>query len=242
MAASPRQHSLLSLPPQGDIHLLLVHLSTVPGMERAATILSPDELARADRLLRHEARERFIAGRLFLRRSLGRCLGSEPAEIPLVANEWGKPRLGGEQGESGLCFNLSHSDDWAILALSLGTELGVDIEVVREDPEFVPMARRFFSPREQEELFSLPAGEQLTAFYCCWTRKEAYLKGVGCGLSLPTDAFDVSLLPGHAPRLTGHRIDPAEIDRWTLADIPLPTGLCGALAAHGEIRATRFID
>ncbi len=104
------------------------------------------------------------------------------------------------------------------------------------------MARRFFSPREQEELFSLPAGEQLTAFYCCWTRKEAYLKGMGRGLSIPTDSFDVSLLPCHPPCLTGHRLDPMELDRWSLADIPLAPGLCGALAMKGTIGAVRFVE
>ncbi len=242
MATSPRQHSPLSLPPQGDIHLLLVRLSTVNGLEQAPTILSPDELVRAARLLRRDARQRFIAGRLFLRRSLGRCLDLAPAEILLESNEWGKPRLGGKQGKSGLCFNLSHADDWAILALSRGCDVGVDIELVREDLEFVPIARRYFSPRERELLFSLPEKEQRAAFYCCWTRKEAYLKGTGRGLSLPTDSFDVSLLPGHPPRLVGHRIDPAEIDRWSLADIPLPPGLCGALAVKGRIGAVRFID
>ncbi|ABL00713.1 4'-phosphopantetheinyl transferase family protein [Pelobacter propionicus] len=242
MATSPRQHSPLSLPPQGDIHLLLVRLSSITGVDQAPTILSPDELARANRLLCHEARERFIAGRLFLRRSLGRCLGLNPAGILLVVNEWGKPRLGGEQAASGLCFNLAHTDDWAILALSQGCEVGVDIELVREELEFGPMARRFFSACEREQLFGLAQEQQLSAFYCCWTRKEAYLKGVGCGLSLPTDSFDVSLLPGHAPRLMEQRRDPAEIDRWSLADIPLPPGLCGALAVKGSIGAVRFID
>jgi 4'-phosphopantetheinyl transferase len=211
-------------------------------MEQTDTILSPDERARADRLLRRQARERLVAGRLFLRRTLGHCLGLDPADILLESNEWGKPRLGGEQAASGLCFNLSHSDDWAILALSRGAELGVDIELVREDLEFVPIARRYFSPREREELFSLPEEEQRAAFYCCWTRKEAYLKGVGRGLSIPTDSFDVSLLPGHPPCLTGHCLDPAEIDRWSLADIPLPPGLCGALAVKGLIGAVRFVE
>jgi 4'-phosphopantetheinyl transferase len=231
----------VTLPSPGEILLLLTRLSGVNGVEQADTILSPDELTRAGRLLRQDIRQRFIAGRLFLRRTLARCLGLDPAQILLTTNQWGKPRLGGEQATGALCFNLSHTDDRAILALSPGAEVGVDIELVRGDLEFRPMARRFFSPREQEEFFGLDEGEQLAAFFRCWTRKEACLKGFGGGLAIPTDCFDVSLLPGHPPRLTGHSLDPAEPGRWSLADIPLPSGLCGAVAMRGDIRAVRFV-
>lgn len=232
----------LPLPSPGEVHLLLFRLSSENGAERIDTILSPDELARASRLLSPDVRHRFIAGRAFLRRSLGRCLGRNPAEITLATTPWGKPCLGGEEAGSGLRFNLSHTDDWAILALTLGTEVGVDLELVRDDVEFHPMALRFFSPREQEELSSIPEGEQLAAFYRCWTRKEAYLKGVGRGFSLPSDSFDVSLLPGHPPALLGHRTNPFEPGQWHLADLPLPPGVCGALALGGRIRAIRFLD
>lgn len=229
-------------PSPDDIRLLLTRLSTENALERADLLLSPDELSRANRLLRRDIRDRFVAGRLFLRRSLGRCLGLEPDQIQLTTNEWGKPCLGGEQAGSGLLFNLSHSDDWAIVALSCGAEVGVDMELVREELEYRPMARRFFSPREREELFSLPEGMQRAAFYRCWTRKEAYLKGVGSGFSIPTDSFDVSLLPDHPPRLMEHCPTPAETERWTLADLSLPPGLCGALAVRGKIRTIRFVN
>jgi 4'-phosphopantetheinyl transferase len=239
--AAPREESPL-LPPPGEIHLLLTRLSTENGREPADSILSPDELARAGRLLRQDVRHRFIAGRTFLRRNLGHCLGRNPAGINLATNQWGKPYLGGEQAESGLRFNLSHTHDWAILALALGTEVGVDLELISENVEFRPMALYFFSPREREELTSLPEGEQRAAFYRCWTRKESYLKGVGRGFSLPPDSFHVSLLPDHPPALLGHRTDPGEPERWSLADLPLPPGLCGAVAMEGRIRAVRLVD
>jgi len=94
------------------------------------------------------------------------------------------------------------------------------------------MARRYFSQHEQEDLFTLLPEERLAAFYRCWTRKEAYLKGTGTGFSQPSTSFDVSLLPQQAPALLAHRGSPAEMDRWSICDLPVPEGYCAAIAVE----------
>jgi 4'-phosphopantetheinyl transferase len=230
-------------PASGEIHIRLVTLSLQETeLVRPEHILSPNELRRADRLLSRQARNRFMAGRLFLRQTLANYLSLDPALLCLTTNEQGKPRLSGEQATSGLCFNLSHTDDRAILALAHGYELGVDIEQIREELAYRSMAQRFFSPREQTELFSLPPELQMAAFYRCWTRKEAYLKGCGSGFSQPANCCDVSLLPGHPPALLEHRIDSAEPGRWSLMNIDVPPEFCAALAVKGQIRTLTLLD
>jgi 4'-phosphopantetheinyl transferase len=103
------------------------------------------------------------------------------------------------------------------------------------------MALRYFSVREQSELLSLPEDRHLAAFYRCWTRKEAYLKGCGSGFSQPCDSFDVSLLPGAPPALLQHRTSPYEPARWKIIDIPVPAGYCAALATEGETPVIRCL-
>jgi 4'-phosphopantetheinyl transferase len=230
-------------PASGEIHIRLVTLSQLETeLVRPERTLSPDELLRASRLLSRQARSRFMAGRLFLRQTLANYLSLDPALLCLTTNKHGKPRLSGEQAKSGLGFNLSHTDDRAILALAHGYELGVDIEQIREELAYRSMAQRFFSPREQAELFSLPPELQMAAFYRCWTRKEAYLKGCGSGFFQPANCCDVSLLPGHPPALLEHRIDSAEPGRWSLMDIDVPPEFCAALAVKGQIRTLTLLD
>ena len=195
--------------------------------------LCAEELARANRLKFELARSRFVAGRAFLRKTLASYLGVDAEEILLGQGEWGKPHLAQVKGSAPLCFNLSHAAGLAVLAVSLDREIGIDMERMTKDLPYRDIARMFFSPREKGELFALPQGEQLAAFYRCWSRKEAYLKGCGRGFSESSDIFDVSLLPGHPPALIEHRQSPGEPARWSLIDIPVPHGFCAALAVEG---------
>src|SRR5205807_4072981 len=100
-----------------------------------------------------------------------------------------------------LRFSVSHSEDVALLAFARGREIGVDIEAIRADADYCGVAQSFFSRQEQETLRALPAGRQCEAFFACWSRKEAYIKARGMGLSLPLDQFDVSLTPGEPAQL-----------------------------------------
>ena len=201
-------------------------------LARLLQFLSADELRRGDRLRDKTRRERFLAGRGMLREALAEILGEEPGCIRISEGEFGKPYLSDHLEPDSISFNLSHAGSYLLAAFAAGCEVGVDLEQVRQDLPYRAMAERFFSQREQEDLFSLAPQEQLAAFYRCWTRKEAYLKATGTGFSRPSNSFDVSLLPHHAPALLAHRGSPAEIDRWRIMDLCAPQGYCAAVAVE----------
>lgn len=212
-------------------HLLLSLRLTTAERARLAGFLSEAELRRGARLLDEKKRDEFLAGRGLVREALAGLLHAEPREVEFFEGEFGKPFLRGQQeSPDGLRFNLSHAGGMLLLAVSRGREIGVDLEEIREDLAFRPMAERYFSLREKEELFGLEPEEQLEAFYRCWTRKEAYLKGTGSGFSHPSTGFDVSLLPGEPPALLAHRGDPGEVEGWSIIDLDAGPGYCAALA------------
>jgi len=214
-------------PEAGEVQVRLFNLAVGESeLFRLAKLLSPEERQRADRLVDRQIRNRFTAGRGRLREILAGYLIQEPAALLLTTSPYGKPQLENRH-DHGLCFNLSHSGDYCILALARNCELGVDLEQLRDDLPFEAIARQFFSLREQAELFSLPPALRPAAFYRCWTRKEAYLKACGSGFSSPSDICDVSLLPDQPPAL---RIDPRQDSGWSLVDLDLPQDFCAALA------------
>jgi 4'-phosphopantetheinyl transferase len=196
-------------------------------------ILSADERTRADRFYFQKDRERFIVARGLLRVILGRYINMEPSRLQFRYNPYGKPALANESGGNGLCFNLSHSDGLALYAITRGREIGVDIERIRPDLAEGQIAERFFSPREVKALRSLPPSLQPVGFFNCWTRKEAYIKARGKGLTLPLDQFDVSLVPGEQAVLLCVSGDPKESSRWSLLDLLPEAGYVAAIAVEG---------
>lgn len=225
----------LTVPARGQVQLHLVSLAcSARELERLQGFLTQDELQRCQRLIDRERRDQAAAGRGLLREMLAGYLDERPEEVLLSEGEFGKLHLSDHLESDSLSFNLSHAGNRLLLAVCVGCEVGVDLELVREELDFRPMAQRYFSAREQRELFSLPEAGQRAAFYRCWTRKEAYLKGTGTGFSQPANAFDVSLLPQHPPELLEHRGSPAEAERWSIRDIDLPGGYCAAVAVEGE--------
>jgi 4'-phosphopantetheinyl transferase len=221
------------VPAPGQVHLHLVSLvCTESELARLECFLTEDELQRCNRLIDRDRRDRAVAGRGLLRQMLGDYLAEEPGSVLLSEGEFGKLHLSEHLEHDSISFNLSHAGDRLLLAVCTGCEIGVDLEAVRLDLAFRPMAERYFSVHEQQELFSLPVAGQLAAFYRCWTRKEAYLKGTGTGFSQPANVFDVSLLPQHPPALLAHRGAPDEVERWSIRDVALPGGYCGAVAVE----------
>lgn len=191
-------------------------------------LLSEEEQLRADRFMREIDRRRYRIGRAGLRQILGRYLGIEPSAIRFAYNNWGKPEL--DLGDrAGFHFNLSHSAGEALLAISPHAELGVDIEEIRPLQEDV--ASHFFSSCECVALAALPDAERLAGFYRCWTRKEAFVKAHGAGLSVPLDGFDVSLNVEGGQRLL-KRLDGGIglLSDWALLNLDVVDGFCGALA------------
>lgn len=202
-------------------------------MARLTQLLSAEERVRADKFHFQADRNRHIIGRAVSRILLGRCLLKPALKLQLEYNEFGKPRLA-EAGYPPLEFNISHSGDLVLVALTLGRALGVDVEQMKPEMGTQEIAGRFFSPNECRVLAALPSEMQCAAFFACWTRKEAYLKGRGDGLSLPLDRFDVAFAPGQAARLLETRHDPAEADRWALHALCPGHGCKAALAVEVE--------
>ena len=179
-----------------EVHVWRATLNLPPSqVQYLRRILAPDEGARADRFHFERDRVRFVAARAILRTILGRYLGVEPSQVLLGYGPQGKPRLAGQYEPAGLCFNVTHSHTLALYAIVRERPVGVDVERIRTDLGFEEMADRFFSPTEVAELRALPAYEQVDAFFRCWTRKEAYLKARGDGLTVPAHQFSVPLQP-----------------------------------------------
>jgi 4'-phosphopantetheinyl transferase len=139
-------------------------------------------------------------------------------------------------------FNLSHSGDYVLIAVAQEHKVGIDVERIRSDMEFESIANRFFSPNETAELTSLPPKQKTIAFFNCWTRKEAYIKAQGLGLSLPLGSFDVSLASNDPAILRATRPDAEETSRWTLFSLDVAPHYAAALAVEGQGINLRLLD
>jgi 4'-phosphopantetheinyl transferase len=185
---------------------------------RLASILAAEEVARAARFHFAVDRDRFIAAHGCLRDILTRYLHCEPGQLNFSTGKYGKPALISNEG---LDFNLSHSGDYALIAITERRNVGVDVELMRERISPQAIARRFFSQAEVAELQALPLEQQEAAFFRCWTRKEAYIKAQGLGLALSLESFDVSLSPHDPAVLRATRPDFKEASRWTLLHLDI---------------------
>jgi 4'-phosphopantetheinyl transferase len=224
---------------EDEVHLWLAKLDDRLA-DNVRHALSADEISRSDRFHFAKDRNHFTAARGFLRTLLSAYTGINSAELRFSYSEKGKPSLE-ETQQHGLNFNLAHSHQLAIYALSRGKAIGVDLEYVKEGMAGEKIAERFFSAREIEMLNSLPVELKNEAFFNCWTRKEAYIKARGEGLSMSLDDFDVSLLPGEPAALLGNQKEPTEVTRWTMRTIPVPAGYVAALVVEGhDLRLKTF--
>ena len=205
-------------------------------VERLAPLLSPDELERAGRFRFEKLRNEFISARGTLRALLASYLGRSPASVRFVYSAHGKPALADNQM---LEFNLSHTEGMVIFAFALNRKIGVDVEKIRRDFKVEEIAERFFSVAERLALREIPEPGRYQAFFCCWTRKEAYIKARGEGLSHPLHQFDVSLAPGQAAALTATRPDATEANRWSLWDLAVSPDHAAALVAEKQDRSGR---
>lgn len=197
--------------------------------------LSDEELQRANRFKFEIDRVHFIASHGILRSILAHYLGCRPAEIRYESGPYGKPSL---VGDTALHFNISHAGNLAVLGFA-DRSIGVDLEHIQPRIDIEEIATRFFAPAEVQSLMQLPPDQRLRGFYTCWTRKEAFIKALGDGLSCPLDQFEVSLSPGEPPGLLTTRWDPEESKRWSLHALEPGDGYVGALAAAREIHTVK---
>lgn len=216
-----------------------------PISESDRDLLSAEETAKADRIIVEQKRRQSYRARSELRRILGLYLERDPRELAFAYGEHGKPRLAlSPAGGSGpLCFNLSHSGDVAIVAVILGRpelELGVDVEQARPGRGFTDIAESFFAPDEVAVFRRLPEAEQRAAFYRAWTRKEAYLKAIGTGLSFASTRFSISFGRGEPPRLLSTQREGDSPARWRMIDLRCPPGYAGAACWDGEALDPRY--
>ena len=229
----------LPRPAAGEVHVWTAPLRVdARTLSAYRAVLAPDEIARAERIVVPEKRTQSIVSRGALRLLIGRYLARPAARLEFAYGPHGRPAL--RPAEPGLAFNVSHSGDVAVLAFAAGIEIGVDVERVRDDVDFLGVGRRFFSAREHADLSAADVAARPLAFFRCWTRKESYLKARGSGLALPLAEFDVTLLDAR-PRLLATRFDPADAARWSLTEIVPRPGYVGTLCASPGARAVRLM-
>jgi 4'-phosphopantetheinyl transferase len=231
--------SALQTPPrdlsitENEVHVWIGSLEPADSViEYLAQTLSPDEVERARRFRFEHLRRRFIAGRGMLRDILGRYTRIEPVHIKFAYGMKGKPRLA--QDSSAIRFNLAHSGPLAVYAIAKRREVGVDLEQTHPLDDFHEVARRYFSQAEYAALAALPTSQHIEGFFNCWTRKEAYIKALGDGLSFPLDQFEVTLRPGDPPQLLRVNGAPQEVTRWKLEAFYPAEGYTAALIAEGQ--------
>jgi len=217
-----------------EVHVWCASLAASPAIiQTLRALLSADELTRANRFYFEKDRNHFTVARGLLRILLGRYLTIAPEQLRFSYNQYGKPSLDLAAATAMLQFNISHSQDFALLAFTYDRSVGVDIEYMRVI-EYEQLAKHSFSPHEQAALQALPLSLRQEGFYNCWARKEAYIKARGKGLSLPLDSFDVSLGRGEAARLLASREDRREVLRWSLQALTPPVNYAGALVVEGK--------
>lgn len=193
-------------------------------------LLLPEEREKAQRYRVERPRSDYILTRGTLRSLLSKYLHSKPQDILFQYTEYGKPFL----ANSDLQFNVSHTEGLALLAFVRRRAIGIDVEKVRAQTDVRQLAERFFSVHERRSLRDLAGDELHAAFFRCWTRKEAYIKAKGEGLSLPLHQFDVSIELNPEEALIGTRPDPREAGHWTIRNVTVGSGYAAAIALRSR--------
>lgn len=224
----------------GQVFVFRLNLDDLDSIQSADwDCLSAEERGRAARLRGELLQRRFSSAHAQVRRILAACLRCQPAELQFQSGPHGKPALVGNQVPH---FNLSHSQGSGLLAVSQDQEVGVDIEGWRPNIDRKALAGRFFTPSETNTIEGLPQDLQVSAFFACWTRKEAYIKARGGGLSIPLDSFEVSVIPGEPVVLHDPSADRAPSRQWNLFDIQPGAGFSAALAVEGAVEKIHLWD
>ena len=222
----------------GEVHLwrVALELDSEPDAHHM-DLLCGDERLRAARIRHDRVRRTFVLARAHLRTVLAQYTGLAPGRLSFVLNAAGKPSLAPQSGTHGIRFNVTHSGQYALIAVSGQCEVGVDLERIRPRPSADGMVRRLFTDRERDRYFSLSDEERAAGFFTIWCRKEACVKASGVGvpaLFRSLDVCDVAARPTRVVMDTdGGRV---ELEACDLNPAP---GFVGAVAAAGEIHVVR---
>jgi len=235
--AWPPAPSELSLS-QGEVHVWAIPLQAQPpSLARFAELLSAEEQERAGRFRFAHHRERFVIGRAALRMILSRYTTIAPHRIEFAYGTYGKPALARQYHLKQVEFNLAHSKALALLAIARACPVGIDVEWIRDLPDFCELVERFFSPRECEAFAELSNPQKPVAFFNLWTRKEAWLKATGAGIAHYLKRVEVSFIPGERACLRSIPKEFASGISWSLHELTPAPGFVAALAgASGDLR------
>jgi 4'-phosphopantetheinyl transferase len=213
-----------------DVDVWPIELDT--GLAPAVSpLLSPAERERCSRLQFDRDRQRFTVATGATRLILAHYTGVPAADLTFARSPHGKPSIVWSGGQSPVRFNLTHSYDRALLAVAYRHEVGVDLERKNEDTDVESLARRYFCPSEYLTLEALSPAARRDAFFRLWTLKEAVMKAVGLGLSLPPDQIEVTLTSAGPSALL--RLGDEGMDRWCVCELPAVHGYVAALAVEG---------
>jgi 4'-phosphopantetheinyl transferase len=212
-----------------EVHVWRIELDcAATGAAALRATLSLDEEQRAARFRSPELCARWTVARGALRCILATYARCEPNVLMFRTGPHGKPALASPVED--ISFNLSHTDGLALVAVAGSGRVGIDAEAVRSTIEIEDLSRRFFAPAEAAEILALSPDARLAAFFTCWTRKEAFVKALGGGLSVPLERFQVSVRSDEPARVLW--VDGEESDRWSLLDVGEP-GVAAALVVEG---------
>ena len=226
--------------PLSDIHLWKANLSIDQTLQAELWLtLSDEEKLRANRLKFPHLRVRYVAARGILRRLLSQYLSVSAVDIKINYGKQGKPFL---MNFPNFKFNLSHSEDLAVFAFSKSMTLGIDVEYINKEIDIESIVPRFFSKNEAASVLGLTPDKRPAAFFNCWTRKEAFIKAKGGGLSIPLDQFEVSLLPGDTPEILAINWAPEEVKSWSVFSFNMQKGFVGALMTNEKVNQVSFLN
>jgi 4'-phosphopantetheinyl transferase len=216
-----------------DVHIWRIRLDVRDAaFDRLHSVMSEQERERAQRFRFERLQQQYTIAHGALRLILGRYLSIAPDRLRFVEGAHGKPALA--EPPATIRFNVSHSEALAVIAFADGRDLGVDIEAIRPVPEMDEIAQRYFSDQEANDLMQTAPDAREQNFFRIWTRKEAFIKAIGDGLSFPLDSFSVSFHPDEEPRLLSVRGDVDAARAWQLHAFDPAPGFTGALAYRGS--------
>jgi 4'-phosphopantetheinyl transferase len=236
-----RASTHVDIPEHDQVHVWTASVKLAAGLSDLASVINSAEQTQARKFRFEQHRVRYIFSQATLRRILSRYLHVRPQEIVFDFNEFGKPFLPKSSEKAALRFNMSHSEGLVVVAVAMNRHIGVDVERIRAIDDINAIARDYFAMQERTLLESAPPGRKEEAFYMCWTRKEAYIKAVGMGLSIPLNSFDASIPEG----MPGRRLQATEsslgVEQWWLSDLTMPDRYVGALAIEGTPPTIRYV-
>jgi 4'-phosphopantetheinyl transferase len=209
---------------------------------RLAGTLSEDEHDRAQRYVNKSVRDRFVAARGALRTLLGRYLECDPGKVRFRYGVGGRPELASRQSDAGLSFNVSHSHELTLIAMSRKRRMGIDLERIRPIPELEAIARDFFTATERADWGSLPEDEKLRAFFQGWTRKEAILKAIGVGLATSPGGIEVCIAGSEQVHLRHIESGNERLQEWRFLPLPHIAGYVSALAVEATVSPRKQVD